>query len=73
MESFTKVRGKQLVLFQRKPKIDWFSSGKAPYDVVKRLYGEDFIEERAIDIMIMTYILKSSKKPISSLTAPKTG
>lgn len=51
-ESFTKNKGQAARAISKEAKIAGFRPGKAPYDVVKRLYGEEFIEERAIDIMI---------------------
>lgn len=51
-ESFTKSKGQAARAISKEAKIAGFRPGKAPYDVVKRLYGEEFIEERAIDIMI---------------------
>jgi len=52
VELFTKSKGQAARAISREAKIPGFRPGKAPYDVVKRLYGEEFIEERAIDIMI---------------------
>lgn len=52
VDLFTKSKGQAARAISREAKIAGFRPGKAPYDVVKRLYGEEFIEERAIDIMI---------------------
>ena len=36
----------------RNSKISGFRPGKAPFDVVKRIYGEEMIEEEAIELLI---------------------
>ena len=33
-------------------KIPGFRPGKAPYDVIKRVYGEDFIQQQAVELLI---------------------
>ena len=51
-DSFGKSKAQAARAISREAKIPGFRPGKAPYDVVKRIYGEEFIEERAVDIMI---------------------
>ena len=38
--------------YPKNAKIPGFRPGKAPYDVVKRIYGEEIIEERAVEELI---------------------
>lgn len=52
VELFTKSKAQAARAISRDAKIAGFRPGKAPYDVVKRIYGEDYIEERAVDLMI---------------------
>ncbi len=33
-------------------KIPGFRPGKAPYDVIKRVYGEDFIQQQAVELLV---------------------
>ena len=51
----------------KESKISGFRPGKAPYDIVKRIYGKDFIEERAvkelINVVYKEAIEKSKIKP----------
>ncbi len=51
-DSFAKGKVQAARAISKEAKIAGFRPGKAPYDVVKHLYGEEFIEERAVDIMI---------------------
>ena len=51
-EQFKKSKGKAAREISKESKIPGFRPGKAPYDVVLRIYGEDYIEERAVDLMI---------------------
>jgi len=46
---FKKIAAKNI---SKSAKIPGFRPGKAPYDVVMRLYGEDAIEERAVEDLI---------------------
>ncbi|MDZ4160193.1 MAG: trigger factor, partial [Anaerolineaceae bacterium] len=36
----------------RESKIPGFRPGKAPFDIVQRLYGEEFIQKQALDLLI---------------------
>ena len=36
----------------KESKIPGFRPGKAPYDVISRIYGEELIEERAVEVLI---------------------
>jgi trigger factor len=51
-EQFKKSKGKAAREISKESKIPGFRPGKAPYDVVLRIYGEDYIEERAVELMI---------------------
>ena len=51
-EQFNKSKGKAAREISKESKIPGFRPGKAPYDVVQRIYGEDYIEERAVELMI---------------------
>jgi len=52
MEQFKTSKGKAARAISKEAKIAGFRPGKAPYDVVARLYGEEYIEERATDMML---------------------
>ena len=49
-EQFKKSKGKAAREISKESKIPGFRPGKAPYDVVQRIYGEDYIEERAVEL-----------------------
>ena len=51
-EQFKKSKGKAARAISKESKIPGFRPGKAPYDVVVRIYGEEYIEERAIDLLL---------------------
>lgn len=51
-DQFAQSKVQAARLISRESKIAGFRPGKAPYDVVKRLYGEEAIEERAVDLLI---------------------
>jgi len=51
-EQFKNSKGKAAREISKDSKIPGFRPGKAPYDVVLRIYGEDYIEERAVELMI---------------------
>lgn len=51
-EEFNKSKIKAARSISKESKIAGFRPGKAPFDVVKRLYGEDYIEERALDTIL---------------------
>jgi trigger factor len=51
-EQFKKSKGKAARAISKESKIPGFRPGKAPYDVVVRIYGEEYIEERALDFII---------------------
>ncbi|MDK2981842.1 MAG: trigger factor [Chloroflexota bacterium] len=51
-EQFKKSKGKAAREISKESKIPGFRPGKAPYDVVERIYGEDYIEERAVELVI---------------------
>lgn len=49
---FEKAKGKAAVSISKGSKIPGFRPGKAPYEVVKRTFGEEMIEERAIEVLV---------------------
>lgn len=51
-DQFKKNKGKAARAISKESKIPGFRPGKAPYDVVVRIYGEEYIEERALDFII---------------------
>jgi trigger factor len=51
-DQFQKAKFKAAVSISKGSKIPGFRPGKAPYDVVKRTYGEEVIEERAIELLV---------------------
>lgn len=51
-DQFKKSKGKAARAISTESKIPGFRPGKAPYDVVKRIYGEELIEERALELII---------------------
>ncbi len=51
-EQFKKSKGKAAREISKESKIPGFRPGKAPYDVVQRIYGEDYIDERAVELII---------------------
>ena len=51
-EQFKKSKGQAAREISKDSKIPGFRPGKAPYDVVQRIYGEDYIEERAVELVI---------------------
>ncbi len=53
-----------------KTKIAGFRPGKAPVDVVKRLYGEDVIEEEAIELLVNDVYPKLLKEAEVNPAAP---
>ena len=46
----TKIRA--AISISKESKIPGFRPGKAPYDVVKRTFGEEMIEERAVELLV---------------------
>ena len=51
-EVMEKFRHKGARKIAEKAKIPGFRPGKAPYDVIKRFYGDDAINEKAIELMV---------------------
>ena len=51
-ELFQKAKVKAAISISKGSKIPGFRPGKAPYDVVKRTFGEDVIEERAVELLV---------------------
>ena len=49
---FEKAKGKAAISISKGSKIPGFRPGKAPYEVVKRTFGEELIEERAIEVLV---------------------
>jgi trigger factor len=49
---FQKAKLKAAIAISKGSKIPGFRPGKAPYDVVKRTFGEDVIEERAVEQLV---------------------
>ena len=49
---FQKAKVKAAISISKGAKIPGFRPGKAPYDVVKRTFGEDVIEERAVELLV---------------------
>lgn len=52
VEMFEKFKRRAARKISQEAKIPGFRPGKAPYEVVKRLYGEDIIDKEAIEILI---------------------
>ena len=52
VEQFNSSKGKAARVISKEAKIPGFRPGKAPYDVILRLYGEEYIEERAMDLLL---------------------
>lgn len=52
VEEFNNSKGKAARLISKESKIPGFRPGKAPYDVIERTYGEEYIVERAIDLLL---------------------
>jgi len=51
-DQFQKSKIKAAISISKGSKIPGFRPGKAPYDVVKRAFGEDLIEERAVELLV---------------------
>ncbi len=51
-EQFQKSKIKAAISISKGSKIPGFRPGKAPYDVVKRTFGEEVIEERAVEFLV---------------------
>jgi trigger factor len=51
-ETLEKFKGKAARQIAAKAKIPGFRPGKAPYDVIARLYGESEIEDNALELML---------------------
>lgn len=49
---FQKSKVKAAISISKGSKIPGFRPGKAPYDVVKRTFGEEVIEERAVELLV---------------------
>lgn len=52
LEEFNQSKIKAARTIAKESKIAGFRPGKAPFDVIKRLYGEEYIEERALDTIL---------------------
>ena len=52
VDAFNKSKGKAARLISKESKIPGFRPGKAPYDVVERIYGDEYISEQAIDLLL---------------------
>lgn len=52
VELFNKSKGKAARLISKESKIPGFRPGKAPYEVIESTYGEEYIVERAIDLLL---------------------
>ena len=66
-KQFERAKQKAARSISKQSKIPGFRPGKAPYDVVKRIYGEEMIAERAVeDLVNIVYreaVEKSEIKP----------
>ncbi len=51
-EQFQTAKIRAAISISKGSKIPGFRPGKAPYDVVKRAYGEELIEERAVELLV---------------------
>ena len=51
-EQFEAAKQKAARRISKNAKIPGFRPGKAPYDIIKRTYGEETIEETAIDLLV---------------------
>jgi trigger factor len=51
-EQFQKAKVKASINISKSSKIPGFRPGKAPYDVVKRTFGEEMIEDRAVELLV---------------------
>lgn len=51
-DQFQTSKIKAAISISKGSKIPGFRPGKAPYDVVKRVYGEEVIEERAVELLV---------------------
>jgi trigger factor len=51
-ETLEKYMHKAAKKISQDAKIPGFRPGKAPYDVVKRMYGEDALKQQALDLMV---------------------
>ena len=51
-DQFQTAKIKAAIGISKGSKIPGFRPGKAPYDVVKRTYGEELIEERAVELLV---------------------
>ena len=49
---YQKSKVKAAISISKGSKIPGFRPGKAPYDVVKRTFGEEVIEERAVELLV---------------------
>ena len=51
-DQFQTAKIRAAISISKGSKIPGFRPGKAPYDVVKRTYGEELIEERAVELLV---------------------
>jgi len=51
-DQFQTAKIRAAISISKGSKIPGFRPGKAPYDVVKRTYGEELIEERAVEFLV---------------------
>ena len=52
-ELFEKYKHQAARKIARESKVPGFRPGKAPFDVVKRVFGEKAIDEQALDLLII--------------------
>ncbi len=51
-DQFQTAKIRAAISISKGSKIPGFRPGKAPYDVIKRTYGEELIEERAVELLV---------------------